>query len=319
MPGELYTVPQTRSLVAGYGAATPWGLLLPPGGNVAAFVRSTGAQNADDSAIGPNLVQTLAAGLARCRPNSGDTVFVLPGHTENVTDATMLSALVAGTKIIGVGRGATMPTFRWTTAAAQWAMNKADVVLSGLRLRMEGFNGVTNPILVTGADNLLNNLDIETSSGAANKATTAIQLNAGADRFEFVSNRIRGLAAGAVTDVMLVNGSVDSFRYTDNEVISPAAVGNGVLRFAAACTNVTILRNILCNTFTGGTSGLTFANVALDGVCADNRVGVNNAAATAATVVVVGGASNLIKFYENYLHDGTTNTFGILGPGTATS
>jgi hypothetical protein len=319
MAGELYLNPNLRTVIGGYGITTPFGVFLPPGGNVAAFVRSTGPQSNDDPAlVGGMLVPTLAQALQRCRPGANDTVFILPGHTENVVDATMLTNLVAGTRIVGVGRGSVMPTFRWTTAAASWLLNKADVTITGLKLRMEGFNGVTNAIVVSAADQGIANCDIETSSGAANKVVTGIQLNAGADRFEFIGNRVRGLAAGATTDVVLVAAAVDSFRYTDNETTAPAAVGNGVLRINALATNITLARSLLINNFASATSGLTFGAFAVDGAAYDLRVGVLNAALTVAGNIIVPGSS-VVKFFECYVHDGTTNSFATISPGTVVS
>src|SRR3954471_7705856 len=112
------------------GLRTQYGIILPPGARVAAYVRSIGVQSGDDAFLASNLVTTLAAGLARVRPNLGDYVVVLPGHVESVADATTFSgALVAGTKIIGVGKGSNAPTFNWTATAAQWLVNKADVTI----------------------------------------------------------------------------------------------------------------------------------------------------------------------------------------------
>ena len=56
---------------------TSFGSFVEPGGRVAAYVRSTGMQDGDDSYLATNLVTTLNAGLARCRAGLGDTVFVL--------------------------------------------------------------------------------------------------------------------------------------------------------------------------------------------------------------------------------------------------
>jgi hypothetical protein len=82
MPNELFGVQNLPLITTGYGLKTPFGTLFPPSGRVAAFVRSTGYQDGDDSAIDQNRVPTLAAGLARCRPNLGDMVIV-PWRVEN--------------------------------------------------------------------------------------------------------------------------------------------------------------------------------------------------------------------------------------------
>src|SRR5258705_1677161 len=59
---------------------------------------------------------TLAYAISRCTANQGDVIFVAPGHTETITSATALPFNVAGVTIVGVGAGATRPTFTFTTA-----------------------------------------------------------------------------------------------------------------------------------------------------------------------------------------------------------
>lgn len=157
------------------GLQTPFGIVLPPAQQVL-YVRSTGPQSGDSPDLVARLLPTLAQALAYCRAGLGDTVVCLPGHSESVTDATMLTNLVAGTKVIGLGRGGNMPVFRWTATGSQWAVAVADVVFANLRLRLEGANGVVKAIAVTAADVQFVGCDFEVSSGAANLATIALEI-----------------------------------------------------------------------------------------------------------------------------------------------
>src|SRR3972149_5020733 len=93
---------------------TPYGNILPPGGKVAAYVHHGGIAAVDDDGYRDKLVATLAGGLDRCRSGYPDIVMVLPGHTESVTDGTMLANMKAGNQIIGVGVGQLRPTFNFT-------------------------------------------------------------------------------------------------------------------------------------------------------------------------------------------------------------
>lgn len=313
---EQYTIPRLPNIVAGYGVSTPFGVLLPPGGKVAAYLRSTGAQDGDDPAIGSNLVTTLANALARVRSGLGDTILVLPGHSESVVDATMLTNLLAGTKIIGVGRGSAMPVFRWTAAASAWVINKGDVIMTGLRLRMEGFNGVTKALQVSGADCAIANCDIEVASGAALKATIAIELVTGADRFEFVGNIVRGTGTHNVTNCLLITNPVDQVRIIDNEMVASATIANGLINVQGIATNLKILRNYLYNTMTASTAALNIANVAVDGIIADNYAGILANGAAVSTGIVLGAAA-LVKCFQNFACDEPIKS-GILNPAAAT-
>ncbi len=305
MPGYNY----------GSGFKTPFGItLLPPGSRVAACVRSTGAQAGDDPFTVSNLVPTLAAGLARVRSGLGDTVLVLPGHSESVTDATMLTNLVAGTRIVGFGRGSAMPVFRWTATASQWAIAVADVVVQGLRLRLEGANGVVKAINVTAADCGFYQNDIEVASGASNKATIALEVGTGATRFEAIANVVRGTATHNVTDGIKVVAAVDGVRIQDNEMVFSATAANGLMNFTAAATGVKVLRNYLYNTHTSSSSCITMANVAVDGVVAENAVAVNaGGSITSNTTGINTGAAVLAKFFDNLVAD-SPRASGLLMP-----
>jgi len=319
MPGPLLSAQLVDSTTA---LRTQFGIILPPGAHVAAYVRSTGFQSGDDPYISANLVTTLAQGLSRCRSGFGDFVVCLPGHSESVTDATMLTNLVAGTRVIGVGHGSMRPVFRWTATASQWSITKADVVFSGLNLRLEGANGVVKAIAVTGNDVCILGCDIETGSGASNKATIAIEVGTGAaggTRFTFAGNNVRGVVAGASTNVLLVSNAADGITITDNDMICAGTTTNGLINVQSAATSLKIKRNALENTVASSVACINFANVAADGVCADNYCTVKNATTITqgTTGITVGGTNNLVGFFQNFTLN-SVNSSGILTPAADT-
>jgi hypothetical protein len=300
----------------GAGFKTPYGIaLLPPGSRIAAYVRSTGEQSGDDPFLRQYLVTTLAAGLARARSGLGDTVIVLPGHSESVVDATMLTNLQAGTRILGFGRGSAMPTFRWTATGSQWALAVNDVAISGLRLRLEGANGVVKAILVTGSGACIHNNDIEVASGATNKATIALEVGAGADRFELIGNVFRGTATHNATDGVKVVSTVDQIRIEDNEMSFSATAANGLIHLTAAATSVKVLRNYLDNTMTSSTSTITVDTAtAATGVFANNYCAIlADGTANATGILFPGSPSATIKCFENYTSDEPRKS-GVLSP-----
>src|SRR5215213_11748520 len=113
------------------GLRTEQGVLVPFGSRVH-YVCSAGFRDGDDPALYGKIIPTLATALTYCRANRNDTIVLLPGHSESVDSATWLANMVAGTRIIGVGIGSNMPTFRWTAVAATWAISVANVFNSGL-------------------------------------------------------------------------------------------------------------------------------------------------------------------------------------------
>jgi hypothetical protein len=305
---------------AGAGMKTPFGItLLPPGSRIAAYVRSTGVQTGDDQFTASNLVPTLAAGLAKVRAGLGDTVAVLPGHSESVTDATMLTNLVAGTRIVGFGRGSNMPVFRWTATGSQWVLDDADVTITGLRLRLEGANGVVKAIVSTAADIGIYGCDIEVASGASNKATIALEIGAASHRFELIGNVFRGTATHNVTDGVKLVGVSDQVRITDNEMVFSATAANGLIDVTSAVTGLKVLRNVLDNTMTASTSCITVATAtAATGVFADNYCAIlTDGTASATGILFPGSPSATIKCFQNFCSD-QPRLSGLLSPVAAT-
>lgn len=300
---------------AGYGIRTHFGVWLPPGSRVAAYVRSTGFQDGDDAAITDKLVLTLAAGLARCRSGLGDTVICLPGHSESVADATMLDALVPGTKIVGVPLGSSTPTFRWTATASQWIMNDANVTIAGLRLRLEGANGVVKAIVSTATDNQIVDCDIQVASGASNKATIAIEAGTGAEKFVLAGCRLYGTATHNVTDGVKIVGAISDWVIRDNKMQFSATADNGNIHVTAAALNGLIGYNDLYNTHTSSTANIKFDDVASDGTCCWNSLAttVGTGTAPAACGIVLAGTTTLWRFFNN-LSTPTKNTSGITSP-----
>lgn len=306
----LFPPPPFAAMPGGVDLGTV--MVMPTGANVI-YVRSTGPQSADPPALTGKIVATLAAGIAQCRSGLYDTVVCLPGHSESVSTSTMLSSLVAGTRIVGVGRGGNMPAFRWTATGSQWAISVADVLISGLRLRLEGANGVVKAINVTGADFRMQACDVEVASGAALKATIAVEIGTGATRAEIIGNRFRGSATHNVTDGVLVAAAVDGVTITDNVMQFSATAANGNIRVGAvAATNLDISRNRLANSHTASTACIALGAAAMTGICSDNRMStINDGTANAQGITV--GAGCLVRFFENYSSDEAVKS-GVITP-----
>lgn len=245
------------------GIRSSFGTFLPPGARVV-YLRSTGASNTDPPEIADRIVQTLAAALLQCRANYGDVIYVLPGHSESVTTT---PTFVAGVRIIGIGHGGNRPVFRWTATTSQWAITVADVIFSGLRLRLEGANGVVKAIVSTAADTVFEGCDIEMASGATNKATIGIEVGAGATRFRITGCRFRGTATHNVTDGVKIVSAVDGVTIENCQMVFSATAANGLVHFTAAATNVVCRDLDMYNTHTSSTATITFDDVAVDGIC----------------------------------------------------
>lgn len=301
------------------GNASERGIYVSPGSRVILLCNST-SRTGDDpnytSRIYGGTQGTLASALSLCRANMGDTILVLPGHSENVS-STALANLVAGTRVIGVTTGfpnqSTAPTFTWNAAASTWAISVANCEFSGLRLLMDGANGVTAPINITAAGTRLIGNYMRWSSGAANLATTAITVGSGATDTIIANNQISGVAAGAVTDGIKLLGATtpDRTMIARNTIIA-AGPTTSLVNVSVAAIDLLIEGNLMYNMTAASTACVAFAAAASNGILANNMFAVLNNG-TAASQGVTFGAGCLVKAFQNFCSDEPQKS-GVLAP-----
>lgn len=275
--------------LANYAAfGGPNGTFLKPGGRVAAYVRSTGAQEGDDQFAATGLLVTsINEGLKRCRSGQNDIVYVLPGHTETYSSSGVLWAnLVAGAQIVsaGIPGSSGNATITLANTGASLAFNVADVSVIGLNIR-GSTAAVTAPVSITAAGaTFAGNSVIFTGAGGAN---APIQLAGGANAV-IVGNNIVADSTAAVINVS-VNTSTNFL------------IAGNVIRQAQG---------------TSGGAGINVANTALiSGFIIGNYIKSATDGTPASLGVVVGaGPIATVGSFENYAMDGGSGGSGLLSP-----
>ena len=115
-------------------------------GNV--FFVMTGGTDSAGYGLHPDApFATVDYAIGQCTANQGDTIFVMPGYTETITNSARWTVDVAGIKIIGLGHGTDKPTLTFGTDTS------ADILVSAANFKMTGFR------LVAGVDSLVNFID----------------------------------------------------------------------------------------------------------------------------------------------------------------
>lgn len=293
---------------------TPFGMLLNPFSRVVAYVRAT-AFNDDDANIAALRVASLSAALTRVTAGRGDVIVVLPGHTENITVGTYLSALVSGTTVIGLGNGTNRPTFTFTATASRWTIAAANAFFHNIVLNFAGGAAVTIGIDVTAAGCTFSNCEFVTSALNTSRADNVMRLSAGADDFTFTKNRMRGNnAANGVVDNILVNATVARSVFTENFMSLGVTVATvGLIRYAAIATDQLVAWNTMASRLATSSTILDF-DAAATGVAAYNscEIGSNQAAGTGFTVGTSG-----FRFIQNFV-TGVVDTSGYLSPAADT-
>lgn len=271
--------------------ASTWGTFVKPGGRIAAYVRSTGAQDGEDHfAASGLLVTSINEGLKRCRSGQNDIVLCLPGHTETYsTTGAVWANLVAGAQIIGCGQpGATNnPNITLSHTGASIALNVANVTLAGFNIN-SATAAVTGAVVVTGAGcTLASNFMSFTGALGANAAITVT----GSANFMMFSNYV-----AATTTLTLVNVT------------------------GAGSTDLMIMGNGFRQTNAAGTSAnyVTLANTAgISGVVGFNWGKTAASLTTPGTGFSLNGANIItaVANLENYCVDGDVGTALVIATG----
>ena len=168
------------------------------------FVNSASTTGADAAGYGHNPdapFLTLDYAIAYC--TAGDVIYCMPGHAENLAADSTVDVDVAGLKIVGLGWGASRPTFTCTAAAGDFKLAAASTVIENL-LFLNDVDNSTGLLEVSAADCKILNCEFR-EADAAKFADVLILTTAAADRLEIADLTIIGNAAdGAVSAIELV-------------------------------------------------------------------------------------------------------------------
>jgi hypothetical protein len=190
--------------------------VLPSKGSVVTgsvfFVDSNIGANGHTGKMPSKPFATLDYAIGKCTASKGDIIYVMPGHAETLATASAITADVAGIMIIGLGVGASKPTFTFSATDATMVISAASVKFHGC-IVTPSVDSVVSPIVVSGAD-----CDIEyehQDASASIECVSSFLTTATAERLK-LSLRYRGFLAGnaCVAPIRLVG--VDTARiYVD--------------------------------------------------------------------------------------------------------
>jgi hypothetical protein len=212
------------------------------------FVDSNHAAASDASASGGRRPDapfaTLAYAFSSDAVTSGDVVYVMPSHAETINAAGDITMDIAGVKVIGLGDGATRPTFTFATdTAATWLITAASITVENILITTTGAVDFVNGITVTAADCTLVDVEIR-ESGATSQFVDPLIISTGAARTKLVRYVCRSHASGdAIQSGVLIDAAVDGVEIDDCWIDGLFATGN--IESTAAALNTIIRRPIL--------------------------------------------------------------------------
>lgn len=287
---------------------------IPIGSNIVAYVRSTGVQANDTTAITSKFYSSVLSALSACTSGRRDVIMVLNGHVERVNTA-MFTSAPTDVRIIGVG-GADedlAPTFKWSGAADNLAIAAKNTTIANMRFLADA-NDVTEMITVTAAGVKFLGCWVDAGVTSSTDALIVFNVSTGANQCSIIGCDLRCTAASGVTQFIKLATVVDETKIIGNKIMGfGSSTTVGLIDISAATTNVFISGNYIDQQKTSGTVAVSVANVASTGFICDNYFSNLNNGVANATGIIYAGTNSLIRSYQNFNCD-EPNKSGVLSP-----
>jgi hypothetical protein len=245
------------------------------------FVDSTNAKAVNSTQAGKSArfpLATIDYAIGRCTANAGDTIVVLPGHTETITAAGGITLDVAGVSIVGVGNQRNRPTINYTTSTAgTFLVTAANCAVHNVVFNMTGIDAVASGIAVQAAGFSLLGCEVIHAT-ASGQATVGLLTTAGADRLRIDGCRFVGTSdAGTATAIRIVGG--DGITISNNFIFGAYTdTLGGIENNTTAATRLLIENNTIVN-LTGTSTKAIVVDANTTGVVRNNSLGIRSGTA----------------------------------------
>lgn len=277
-------------------------------GNVFFVHSGTGSNDNTGTRFSP--FATIDYAIGKCTASNGDTIYVLPTHTETISAAGGITCDVAGISIIGLGWGNMRPTITWSATASSLLVTAANVRIKNIRTTLSK-DEVVSMIAVSAAGCVLDTVDFVPygALGATGQALQFLLTTADADDLVVMNcNHLQGTAsAGDTIWIQLVGTNNSRILNNTIQIVPKAATNSLAISGSTASTNVEIVGNRILWLAATVDYVIKMATNST-GVISDNRIGCLTGTAI---TTVIGGASCYV--FENYGID-AVNSSGILTP-----
>lgn len=257
---------------------------------------------------------TVDAAVGACTADQGDTIYVMPGHTEDVI-ANSIDLDVAGITVICIGTGGNIPYFSFITAdTSEITVNAADVRWVGGYFFANILNCSTAFQVDAAKDFWLEDAVFEDSAENLNflSIVTTTTTDNDADGMHVVNCYWASLDTAALAFVSIL-GNADRVLIQNNVVDMAATndVGHFITLAAKNVIGFRVLDNVCV------VVGATDAAVGIfgtgSGTASSGIIGRNLVSSLDTTAALLWTAGSKIAFLENYL-TGAVDKSGTLFP-----
>lgn len=226
---------------------------------------------------------TIDAAIGLCTANAGDTIFVLPGHTEAVT-STSIACDVAGVNIIGLGSGAMKPVLTFGATDSRINVTAANCTWQNFRWTA-GIGDVVTAVLHATAAQNTRYIDIEFYATSTFNFINGFTLGAAniSDGCRWERIYLRTADTGQLA-LCVTAAAHNDLKFYDNYVVHAAAAAGLLTAGAADLLGLDVKRNFVQTGQTDGSVGVLVitTSTASSGRITDNDMKTADAAANVA-------------------------------------
>lgn len=240
---------------------------------------------------------TIDAAIGACTASAGDTIFVLPGHTEAVT-VTSIALDVAGVSIIGLGSGSAKPTLTFSATDSRINVTAANGVWQNFRWTA-GIGDVVTAVLHATAAQNTQYIDIEFFATSTFNFINGFTLGAAniSDGCRWERNYVRTADAGQLALVVTAAAHND-LKFYNNYVVHAAALPGLLTAAAVNLLGLDVVGNFVQTGQTDGSGGVLVAtsSTASSGRITENHMKTADDAANVAIPIAskVYAANNFV-------------------------
>lgn len=240
---------------------------------------------------------TIDAAIGLCTANAGDTIYVLPGHTEAVT-VTSIACDIAGVSIIGLGSGAMKPVLTFGATDSRINVTAANCIWQNFRWTA-GIGDVVTAVLHATAAQNTRYIDIEFFATSTFNFINGYTLGAAniSDGCRWERNYLRTADAGQLALVITAASQAD-LKFYDNYVVHAAAAAGLLTGGAADFLGIDVRRNFVQTGQTDGTVGVL---VITTGTASSGRITDNDMKTADASANVAIPIASKVYAARNYI------------------
>jgi hypothetical protein len=194
------------------------------------------------------LFTTLAAASAACVAGRGDVIFVMAGHTENISSSTALTLSISGVSIIGLGTGNNRPIYTLDTATTSTINVTANnITIANMIFQANFANIAALFTLTTATDFRVQSCEIRDKSAILNflGIVTTDSTSNHSDGLVIDTCIINLLATSGAVYLYKPTGTNDRVRISNNYFIAQSTNAAAVIPIATGkiLTNFLLLNN----------------------------------------------------------------------------